>query len=60
MYSDLEKKISQVDEVYWKKVADVWNEEIFPNLEVKVEVNAFIRRTYLITKPFLYEHKGND
>ncbi|MEK6453882.1 Ger(x)C family spore germination protein [Caldifermentibacillus hisashii] len=54
------EKISHVDEVYWKKVADVWNEEIFPNLEVKVEVNAFIRRTYLITKPFLYEHKGND
>lgn len=54
------EKISHVDEDYWKKVADVWNEEIFPNLEVKVEVNAFIRRTYLISKPFLYEHKGND
>jgi spore germination protein KC len=54
------EKVSHVDEDYWKKVEDVWNDEIFPNLEVKVEVDAFIRRTYLISKPFLYEHKGND
>jgi len=54
------EKISHTDENYWKKVNDVWNEEIFPNLEVNVEVDAFIRRSFLITKPFLYEHKGND
>ncbi len=35
---------------YWKGVADKWNDEIYPNIKVKVEVNAKLLRTGLISK----------
>lgn len=50
-------KISHIDEDYWKKVENDWQDKIFPYLDVDVEVNGFIRRTGLISKPFIFEDK---
>lgn len=49
------EKLSHIDEDYWKKVKHNWNDEIFPNLKVNVEVDATITRTQLISKPFIFE-----
>ncbi|OPX46309.1 spore germination protein B3 precursor [Ruminiclostridium hungatei] len=35
---------------YWKSVSDKWNDDIYPNIKVKVEVEAKILRTGLISK----------
>ncbi|WP_046174194.1 Ger(x)C family spore germination protein [Domibacillus indicus] len=41
----------------WKKLRNNWNDDYFPNLKVKVNVDAFIRRTGLRTAPNLSEIK---
>lgn len=38
----------------WKKMKRAWDESIFPQLEVNVTVDAFIRRTGLRTKPYIF------
>lgn len=35
---------------YWKRVQNDWNDEIFPNAEIKLNVKAFIRQTNLQTE----------
>jgi spore germination protein KC len=47
--------VNRADPKYAKRVQDKWDDEIFPELEVKVNVNAFIRRTGMRTKPYLSE-----
>jgi len=36
---------------YWRSVKENWNDDIFSNMEVKVEVNTAISRTGLLSKP---------
>jgi spore germination protein KC len=45
--------IHRKDPSYWRKVKENWNEQYFPELDVKVNVKVFIRRTELRNKPFL-------
>lgn len=45
--------INREDPKLWKKIEKKWNDEIFPETEVKVEVLAFIRRSGLRTKPYI-------
>ncbi|HTG69146.1 MAG TPA: Ger(x)C family spore germination protein [Candidatus Udaeobacter sp.] len=45
--------INRVDQKLWKKMKKEWNEEIFPETEVNVNVKALIRRTGLKTKPYI-------
>lgn len=35
---------------YWKSVAEKWNDDVYPNIKVKVEVEAKLLRTGLIGK----------
>ncbi|MBT2733684.1 Ger(x)C family spore germination protein [Bacillus sp. ISL-7] len=37
----------------WKKIKKKWNDEIFPETEINVNVQAFIRRSGLRTKPYI-------
>ncbi|MGM0879316.1 MAG: Ger(x)C family spore germination C-terminal domain-containing protein [Bacillota bacterium] len=37
----------------WKKIKKKWDDEIFPETEVNVNVEAFIRRSGLRTKPYI-------
>jgi spore germination protein KC len=37
----------------WKKINKKWDDEIFPETEVNVNVQAFIRRSGLRTKPYI-------
>ncbi|MBT2722717.1 Ger(x)C family spore germination protein [Bacillus sp. ISL-46] len=37
----------------WKKINKKWDDEIFPETEVNVNVHAFIRRSGLRTKPYI-------
>ncbi|MFB9761387.1 Ger(x)C family spore germination protein [Ectobacillus funiculus] len=37
----------------WKKIAKKWDDEIFPETEVNINVQAFIRRSGLRTKPYI-------
>ncbi|WP_175639646.1 Ger(x)C family spore germination protein [Metabacillus schmidteae] len=46
-YVNIEKKN------YWKKIKDKWEEEIFPQSIVNVEVNATIRRTGMKVKSYI-------
>lgn len=39
---------------YWKRVQNDWNDEIFPNAEIKINVKAFIRQTNLKTESDVY------
>ncbi|MCV9888749.1 Ger(x)C family spore germination protein [Metabacillus halosaccharovorans] len=41
------------DKNYWKKIKDKWEEEIFPESEVNIEVNATIRRTGMKVKSYI-------
>jgi len=41
------------DKNYWKKIKDKWEEEIFPESKVNVEVNATIRRTGMKVKSYI-------
>ncbi|MFP3123407.1 Ger(x)C family spore germination protein [Ectobacillus funiculus] len=37
----------------WKKIEKKWDDEIFPETEVNINVQAFIRRSGLRTKPYI-------
>lgn len=37
----------------WKKIKKTWDDEIFPETEVHIDVQAFIRRSGLRTKPYI-------
>ncbi|WP_226527308.1 Ger(x)C family spore germination protein [Metabacillus niabensis] len=41
------------DKAYWKKIKNNWEEEIFPESEVNVVVNATIRRTGMKIKSYI-------
>jgi len=41
------------DKNYWKSIKDKWEEEIFPESEVNIEVNATIRRTGMKVKSYI-------
>jgi spore germination protein KC len=45
--------VNREDPKLWKKIEGKWDDEIFPETEVKVEVLAFIRRSGLRTKPYI-------
>jgi spore germination protein KC len=45
---------------YWKRVKKEWNQKIFPELEVNVRVDAYIRRSDMRTKPYFYRMKGGE
>ncbi|KON88243.1 hypothetical protein AF332_16495 [Sporosarcina globispora] len=45
--------INREDPKLWKKIKNQWDEEIFPETEVNVHVQAFIRRSGLRTKPYI-------
>ena len=38
---------------YWKKIKDKWEEEIFPESKVNIEVHATIRRTGMKVKSYI-------
>ncbi|MFG6150286.1 Ger(x)C family spore germination protein [Halobacillus sp. B23F22_1] len=50
-YFGFNEKVNIADKKLWKKIKNEWDEEIFPETEVKVNVEAFIRRTGMRTKP---------
>ncbi|WP_080875444.1 Ger(x)C family spore germination protein [Oceanobacillus timonensis] len=54
------EKLQQSDPDEWKKLEPDWQEEIFPELEADVTVEAFIRRTGMRNSPYLFdiEKKG--
>ncbi|KRE25133.1 Ger(x)C family spore germination protein [Paenibacillus sp. Soil522] len=45
--------VNREDSKLWKKIKKRWDDEIFPETEVNVNVQAFIRRSGLRTKPYL-------
>ncbi|MFZ4453908.1 Ger(x)C family spore germination protein [Salibacterium aidingense] len=47
--------VHRADSEAWKEMKKNWNDEYFPEVEVDVKVNAFIRRTGLRNKPFLLD-----
>lgn len=51
----LGEKIRAYDPNYWKTIEKDWNEKIFPEIEIKVLAEGFVRRTNLKVKPFFYD-----
>jgi spore germination protein KC len=47
------KYINIEDKKHWKKIEKKWEDEIFPDTEFIVNVNAAIRRTGMRTKPYI-------
>lgn len=45
--------INRKDPKLWKKIKGEWNDEIFPETEVNVNIEAFIRRSGLRTKSYI-------
>ncbi|MBD1381767.1 Ger(x)C family spore germination protein [Metabacillus arenae] len=45
--------VNREDPKLWKEMKKKWNDEVFPETEVKVDVLAFIRRSGLRTKPYI-------
>ncbi|MBM4765140.1 Ger(x)C family spore germination protein [Bacillus sp. B15-48] len=45
--------INREDPQLWKEIKEKWNDEIFPETKVTVDVKAFIRRSGLRTKPYV-------
>ncbi|MGM0890454.1 MAG: Ger(x)C family spore germination protein [Bacillota bacterium] len=45
--------VNREDPKLWKKIKKKWDDEIFPEAEVNVDVKAFIRRSGLRTKPYI-------
>ncbi|SDH83481.1 Ger(x)C family spore germination protein [Alteribacillus bidgolensis] len=45
--------VNREDPKLWKKIKKEWDDEIFPETEVNVNVQAFIRRSGLRTKPYI-------
>lgn len=48
------------DPKLWKKLKHNWNEQYFPELEVNVRVDAFIRRTGLMNKSYISSMKNDE
>lgn len=44
----------------WKRLKHDWNDVHFPKLKVNVKVEAFIRRTGLRNKPYLFNMENNE
>lgn len=44
----------------WKKLEKNWDDDTFPELEVDVQVETFIRRTGLRNKPYLSNLKKDE
>ncbi|WP_010281232.1 Ger(x)C family spore germination protein [Bacillus timonensis] len=51
--------VHQSDPKLWKKIKADWNDVYFPDLQVDVKVNSFVRRSGLRSKSFLSEMKEN-
>lgn len=47
------KEVYREDPKLWKKIKENWDDEIFPETEVNVNVQAFIRRSGLQTKSYI-------
>jgi spore germination protein KC len=45
--------VNREDPKLWKKIKKKWDDEIFPETEVNVNVEAFIRRSGQRTKPYI-------
>lgn len=45
--------INREDPKLWKKIKNQWDDELFPETEVNVKVQSFIRRSGLRTKPYM-------
>jgi spore germination protein KC len=45
--------INRENPKFWKKIKKKWNDEIFPETEINVNVQAFIRRSGLRTKSYI-------
>ncbi|WP_078410174.1 Ger(x)C family spore germination protein [Priestia abyssalis] len=45
--------VNREDPKLWKRIKKNWDDEIFPETEVKINVQAFIRRSGLRTKPYI-------
>jgi spore germination protein KC len=45
--------VNRKDPKYWKKVKKEWDDKIFPETEINVTVQPFIRRTGLRTKSYI-------
>jgi spore germination protein KC len=45
--------VNREDPKLWKKIKKKWDDEIFPETEVNVNVQGFIRRSGLRTKPYI-------
>ncbi len=45
--------VNRKDPTLWKEIEKKWNDEVFPETEVNVNVQAFIRRSGLRTKPYI-------
>ncbi|MGP7818035.1 Ger(x)C family spore germination protein [Niallia sp. 01092] len=43
--------INMKDKKTWKKIEKKWDAEVFPKTEVNINVNAFIRRTGMLSNP---------
>ncbi|MBW8350698.1 Ger(x)C family spore germination protein [Bacillus sp. IITD106] len=53
------EKVYRSNPKAWKKIKSDWNEQYFPNLNVKVTVDASILRTGLKTNPFIFQMDNN-
>jgi spore germination protein KC len=47
------KAVHQSNPKEWKRLQAEWNDVYFPEVEVSVEVNAYVRRTGIRNKPYL-------
>ncbi|MFB4164143.1 Ger(x)C family spore germination protein [Alteribacillus sp. JSM 102045] len=50
--------VHRADPQAWKQMKHAWNKEYFPDLEVNITVDAFVRRTGLRNKPFFSNMEG--
>ncbi|OLN21438.1 spore gernimation protein KC [Domibacillus antri] len=51
--------VHRSDPKAWKKLKKGWSDVSFPEVQVEVKVNAFIRRTGLRNKSYLYDMEKN-
>ncbi|WP_332632622.1 Ger(x)C family spore germination protein [Halalkalibacter flavus] len=45
--------VNRKDPTLWKEIEEKWNDEVFPETEVNVNVKGFIRRAGLRTNPYI-------
>ncbi|MCU9612308.1 Ger(x)C family spore germination protein [Caldibacillus lycopersici] len=51
------EQVRYKDPKYWETIKNKWDDEIFPNVDVEVTVEAFVRRTDLKMNPYFYDLK---